>query len=79
MNLKGNKYSKKRNLIHQFERNCRDNSEITLEPMTPASMDDCIDFMERWCEERGCDMDEDTELICEKEAVINTIEHMELN
>ena len=78
INLKGNKYSKKRNLIHQFERNWLDNSEITVEPMTTASTNDCVDFMDRWCEERDCSLDDDSELACEKEAVVNTITHMEL-
>ena len=78
MNLKGNKYSKKRNLIHQFERNCLAHSEITVEPMKPASRNECLDFMEKWCEERQCDMDHDANLACEKEAIRNTISHMEL-
>ena len=78
MNLKGNKYSKKRNLIHQFERNCLGNNEITVEPMTTASMDECLDFMDRWCEERDCSVDDDSNLACEKEAANNTMAHMEL-
>lgn len=78
MNLKGNKYSKKRNLVHQFERSCLDRREITVEPITPASLNECLDFMDEWCEERHCSLDDDSNLACEKEAVVNTIANMEL-
>ena len=78
MLLKGNKYSKKRNLIHQFERNFLSAREVAVEPMTKTSMNECLDFMDKWCVERNCSLDNDSNLACEKEALINTIEHMEL-
>lgn len=78
MNLKGNKYSKKRNLIHQFERNFLGTREVAVEPMTKTSMNECLDFMDKWCEERNCSSDDDSNLACEKEAANNTMAHMEL-
>jgi len=76
--LKGNKYSKKRNLIHQFHKKYLNNGNISVEQLTASSKSECIDFMQKWCDERGCSMDEDEDLACEKQAVINTIENIEI-
>lgn len=76
--LKGNKYSRKRNLIHQFERSHVDKDRVTIEKMVPAFLSECIDFLEKWCEERNCDIDENEALFCEKQAAINTIENIDL-
>ena len=78
MHLKGNKYSKKRNLIHQFERDCLAKKTVTVESMTETSKDECIDFLDTWCAERDCNMDTDENLACEREALIHTMENMEL-
>ena len=76
--LKGNKYSRKRNLIRQFERYYVDRGRVTIEKMVPAVLSECIDFLEKWCEERNCDINEDEELFCERQAAINTIENIDL-
>jgi hypothetical protein len=76
--LKGNRYSSKRNLIHQFERYYVDRGRVTIEKMVPAVLSECIDFLEKWCEERNCDINEDEELFCERQAAINTIENIDL-
>ncbi len=76
--LKGNKYSRKRNLIHQFERSYVDRGRVTIEKIAPSFIPECIDFHEKWCEERDCDMEEDEALFCERQAAINTLENIEL-
>ena len=76
--LKGNKYSKKRNLIHQFNKKYLNNGNVLVEPMTPSAKTECIEFMEKWCEERNCSMDEDEDLACEKQAFINTVEYLDI-
>lgn len=75
--LKGNKYAKKRNLIHQFERNYISNGHVRIEPMDPQSAPDCIDFLEEWCEQNHCDAEGDLDLACEKQATIHAIENID--
>ena len=76
--LKGNKYSKKRNLIHQFEREFSADGRLQVEAMGPAVADECLEFLEQWCAERdGCDGAVNSDLACEKQAAITTIENLE--
>jgi len=75
--LKGNKYAKKRNLIHQFERNYLSNGRVKIEPITPAAASECIDFLEKWCLQADCGVDQELDLACEKQAVINAINHID--
>ena len=51
--LKGEKYHKKRNLVHQ----CLDANECRYEPITAANRDECRDMQSRWCEARNCAID----------------------
>ena len=76
--LKGNKYSKKRNLINQFRRHYVDRNRVRIEPITSADVDECIVFLEKWCQEHDCDSNPDETLACEKQAAINTLENMEI-
>jgi len=75
--LKGNKYAKKRNLIHQFERNYLSNGHVKIEPMVPRAASECLDFLEEWCEQNHCDADTDLDLACEKQATINAIQNID--
>ena len=75
--LKGNKYSKKRNLINQFKRDYLDKGRVEVIKMTASVASECIDFLDRWCEHRDCDYDQEMELACEKNAAINMIEHID--
>ena len=76
--LKGNKYSKKRNLINQFEREFVAPGRVQVEAMGPVVADECLEFLEKWCEERdGCDGEKNSDLACEKRAAITTIENLE--
>ncbi|WP_155309164.1 DUF2156 domain-containing protein [Desulfosarcina ovata] len=71
--LKGNRYSKKRNLINQFNRDYVDRGRVTIDPITADNTEECLIFLEEWCRERDCDADEQTDLACEKQAAINTL------
>jgi uncharacterized protein len=76
--LKGNLYSKKRNLINQFERSHLRDGRVEMAPITPSDTSDCIDFLEEWCLSNDCDAKERDELACEKQAAIYTLEHQEV-
>ncbi|MFA5139282.1 MAG: phosphatidylglycerol lysyltransferase domain-containing protein [Elusimicrobiota bacterium] len=73
VSLAGSRYSGKRNLIKQFE---RDHAGHT-EPMSRANSRECLDFLDEWCRERDCDKDQEEELACEKTAATNGINHIE--
>ena len=75
--LEGNKYSKKRNLINQFKREYVSRKRVKTEPITMSASRECIEFLEKWCEERDCGRETQEELYCEKQAAINTIENMD--
>jgi uncharacterized protein len=75
--LKGNKYSQKRNLIHQFERDYLSKGRVESGKINKSAASECIDFLEKWCEERDCDSAGNDDLACEKEAAINTIKHID--
>jgi len=76
--LKGNKYSKKRNLIKQFNRTFTEANRVEIGPITPKDLEECLEFLEKWCEERDCDADPEEDLACEKIAAINTLTNIEL-
>lgn len=75
--LKGNRYAKKRNLIHQFERDYLSNGRVAVAPIDTSRVGSCLDFLERWCAERRCDANPEEDLACEKQACINTLTHIE--
>lgn len=75
--LKGNKYSKKRNLINQFERNYLSDGRVKIEPIIPAVVNECLDFLEIWCEQVNCGIDQKHDLACEKQAAINALNHID--
>lgn len=75
--LKGNRYAKKRNLLHQFSRDYLQPNRMVTRPITSAVVAECLDCLEKWCEIRNCDVDQNSNLACEKEAVINALHHYE--
>lgn len=75
--LKGNKYSKKRNLISQFSREYLDRNRVSTGPITRDQAEDCIRFLNEWCDERGCDAGMQEDLACERQAAANIIEHLD--
>jgi hypothetical protein len=76
IHLKGNRFSKKRNLIHQFSREYLLKNRVKVEEILPGNVEECLQFLELWCERRDCDMDPDSDLACEKNAVITTLKNM---
>ncbi len=74
--LKGNKYAKKRNLIKQFERRYVEPGRVTVEPIRPKNVPECLVFLERWCEAMDCGDDVRNDLACEKIAAIHTLNHI---
>ena len=77
--LKGNKYSKKRNLINQFKRNYLIENRVKIEPITLDVVDECLEFLDEWCLERNCDAGgKEDDLACEKIAAINTLQNISL-
>jgi hypothetical protein len=76
--LKGNRFVRKRNLIHQFQREFMNNGvRVHIEPITAGSAPECLAFLEAWCEQRDCDVDGDVDLACERRAVITSLENLE--
>lgn len=75
--LKGNRFSKKRNLIHQFSREYTRKNRIVVEEIHERNAEECRQFLEIWCKEHDCDVDEDSSLACEKEALITTLTHID--
>ncbi len=75
--LKGNKFSKKRNLIHQFFREYMRHDRVTVENIHKEQIGECLQFLEIWCNEHACDVDQESSLACEKDALITTLNHIE--
>ena len=75
--LKGNRYSKKRNLINQFRRALLDTGRVRVENISAAETDECVEFIEQWCEQKDCGENPEDDLACEKKAVINALTHIE--
>ena len=73
--LKGNRYAKKRNLLHQFSRDYLQPNRVVTGPITAAVVAECLECLEKWCEIRNCDVEQESNLACEKEAVINALHH----
>ncbi|MBF0117242.1 MAG: DUF2156 domain-containing protein [Desulfobacterales bacterium] len=76
--LKGNKYSKKRNLINQFRKEYLEKQTVTIDNIKSKDIDDCLNFLEEWCIEAHCDHDENYDLACEKQATKNTLKNIEI-
>jgi hypothetical protein len=74
--LKGNKYSKKRNLINQFTREYLRNGRIEVENIRPEHVEECLQFLDIWCEKHACDTAQESNLACEKSALITTLNNL---
>jgi len=76
--LAGGRYSKKRNLIKQFEQNYSEKAgNIIIKTISPEDVPGCLEFLERWCEERDCDVDRDEDLSCEWNATRNALKNID--
>jgi hypothetical protein len=77
IDLKGNRYAKKRNLINKFKREFGGNGRLTSQPISRANASECIAFIEQWCDDRSCQIEDEEGLDCEKQACINALSHIE--
>jgi len=75
--LKGNRYSKKRNLISQFKRNYLFYNRVSVESIRPEAVEECEKFIELWCEEHACSEEDQNSLACEKSALVKTLHHLD--
>jgi uncharacterized protein len=78
ISLKGNRFSKKRNLIHQFSREYILKKRVNVEEILPRNVEECLQFLEIWCESHDCDAEQESNLACEKNAAITTLRNMSL-
>ncbi len=76
--LRGNRYSKKRNLISQFRKTHLAADRVEVGRIKPSDAPDCIEFLEEWCEERACKTGPSNDLSCEKQAAINALENIDV-
>lgn len=76
IHLKGNKLSKKRNLIHQFSREYLRKERVQVEEILPENVEECLQFLEIWCDQHECDEEQESNLLCEKNAVTTTLKNM---
>ena len=75
--LAGNRFHKKRNLIRQFVDRYEQAGRTLLAPIRPGDVDECVAFLEKWCEMRDCGAEAEDELTCEKIAAVNAVGHLE--
>jgi len=75
--LAGRSYHKKRNLIRQFVDEYVQPGRVEVAPILAADVPACLDFLEQWCQERDCGVEEEEDdLACEKIAAINALENL---
>jgi uncharacterized protein len=75
--LPGNRHSKKRNLINQFSRSHVAKNRTVIEPIAPGNVDECLEFLALWCEERDCDVNPEEDLACERRAAENALRNID--
>ena len=73
--LKGNKYSKKRNLINQFKKNYINRDRVEILDLKEEHTSECGEFLDEWCRNRDCGRDVEDDLACEKRAVENALRY----
>ncbi len=76
--LAGNRYHKKKNLVAQFEKAYVARGRAAVEPVGPGNRDDCLSFLAEWCRERDCGSVEHSSLACERLAIENSLENLEI-
>jgi hypothetical protein len=76
--LKGKKFSKKRNLINQFQKIYVDTGRVEIREITNDDALECTKFLDEWCKERDCSYDNNIELACEKQAAVNALNSIEI-
>ena len=75
--LKGNRYAKQRNLIHQFYKRYLSRSKVDIEMIDSGNTLECLNFLQEWCELRKCDVANGESLACEKMATMNALNNID--
>ncbi|MBU2574637.1 MAG: DUF2156 domain-containing protein [Elusimicrobia bacterium] len=75
--LKGHKYSKKRNLLAQFDKQTKEVRQVRVEPITRENSGLCVSLLNEWAgdPEIGARLDM---LNCERKAILNALKHFAL-
>lgn len=76
--LKGNRYSKKRNLISQFARQYVTGNRVEIARISAFNNTWCLDFLENWYKDRTCGIATNKDFLCEKQAAQNALENWDL-
>ncbi len=76
--LPGRRFTKKRNHIHQFEREYLDLKRVAMEGITDENKRECREFLDEWCRDYPCEGEEGEQLNCERKAIHVTLDNMEL-
>lgn len=75
--LKGKKYSKKRNLINQFLKTHVDPGRVTLHDFTTKDIPECLDLLNWWSEDREVAGSDNPWALMEHHAAKNAVETIE--
>lgn len=75
-NLEGRRYSKKRNLVKQFERAYVETGRCTSQVIETAT-EEHVAFVEKWCEQNDCD-EAEALLACDRSSAIDQLLHFDL-
>lgn len=75
--LKGHKYSRKRNLIAQFNKQVMDAGPVKVEPITSANSGRCISLLDEWAHDP--EIGEQLDMLnCERKAILNGLNNFDL-
>lgn len=74
--LKGRRFSAKRNHIHRFEEAFVGTGRAAAAPILEGDVPECTAFLEAWCDERGCDDEGREPLTCERRAAETALREM---
>ena len=75
--LKGHKYSKKRNLLAQFDKQAAVYGAVKVEAITPANSCRCVALLDEWS--RDPEIGEQLDMLnCERKAILNGLKNFEL-
>lgn len=72
--LKGNRYSKKRNLINQFLREHVETGRVSVEPLTRENADECKELLACWWNLRPAESRSDENALGEKVACTHALD-----
>ena len=75
--LKGNRYAKKRNLISQFLKS-HPPDQLRFEAISGNNAGLCLEFLEEWCSTRNCNEDLEDSLTCERLAAEKMLTNIDI-